>query len=406
MWRSCEARNEAIFGELISDITAVNVSAAGSGTNAVVYRGGDLIQSRRWSGGGLPIHIVLNNLIVGLGAELQIPAGEVIKVGTGLFITVRGDIFTEGTASQPVIFTSTRDDSAGGDSNGDDSTNSAAEGDWEAIYLENGANDSLLEYTQIRYAGNYHLPRNPGSEVPSLQFNGSTATARHVEVRNSDWYGVRVVSGKPTLEDVRVTGSRHHAFSMGLAAQPIQSNLSAFGNSFDDYQIDNGTTSADITLDVTTIPYSMIGDLSIPADKKLEIKKNVVLKLGNGQDINILGTLIARGTLVEPIIITSQMDDSVFGDTFHDGATAPQKGDWHQLLFTSTSTNSVLEHVDLRYGGNYYNPGNSFGLAGTLAVAGSSPTIRDSRILHADHAGVDLASGQPLLENVSVIDAL
>ena len=53
------------------------------------------------------------------------------------------------------------------------------------------------------------------------------------------------------------------------------------------------------------------------------VNPGVVVKMWYGQEIIVDGTLNAPGTLTQPIVFTSRNDDSVLGDTYHDGSTAP-----------------------------------------------------------------------------------
>ena len=57
---------------------------------------------------------------------------------SGKSLIVNGTVTAQGTAAQPIIFTSYRDDSADGDTN-NDGTSNGANGDWDKIEFNAGS---------------------------------------------------------------------------------------------------------------------------------------------------------------------------------------------------------------------------------------------------------------------------
>ena len=95
-----------------------------------------------------------NALVVASGRTLTVEAGAILKVensGTTLNNAyIRGTLLAHGTVDSPVYITSYKDDSVGGDSNGDgNATSPTVGGDWAEITVYDGA--AILNHTVVRY---------------------------------------------------------------------------------------------------------------------------------------------------------------------------------------------------------------------------------------------------------------
>jgi parallel beta-helix repeat protein len=82
-------------------------------------------------------------------ASVAVPAGSVFKFAKSLMITVKGTMNLLSTDTQPVIFTSLKDDAAAGDTNRDGTATRPAIGDWGEVRL---AATNLFDYAVVRYA--------------------------------------------------------------------------------------------------------------------------------------------------------------------------------------------------------------------------------------------------------------
>ena len=113
--------------------------------------GGLLLASETWVGSY--DHLVTNNLTVPAGVTLTINPGAVVKLAAGVGITVAasGNLSAPGTVALPIVLTSMKDDSVGGDSNGDGSATAPAPGDWVGLSISGQA---ALNHCDIRYGGN------------------------------------------------------------------------------------------------------------------------------------------------------------------------------------------------------------------------------------------------------------
>ena len=111
-----------------------------------------------WGPQGSP-YVLAGDLYIDVNASLTLLPGTVVKLAGGKYgqIVVGGQLLSLGSASQHVVITSAKDDSAGGDSNGDGTASSPAAGDWYSVIVygrsANPTNASIFDYTDFRYGG-------------------------------------------------------------------------------------------------------------------------------------------------------------------------------------------------------------------------------------------------------------
>lgn len=127
----------------------------------------------------------------------------------------------------------------------------------------------------------------------------------------------------------------------------------------------------------------LLANVRVPAGSTLTVEPGAVIKgkWFTAPAILVEGTLLAQGTAGSPIIFTSELDDTAGGDTNGDGnASVPGPGTWARIDFKSTSTGSILDHVQVRYAG--------YGSTGAVVVSGGQLTLTNSLISKSSVAGL------------------
>ncbi len=404
----------AVSINLASDPTITGASVASNGINGVAVDGGTISANNSWNNPDV-VYWLTNLITVNSGVTLTIGAGQIIKFGGPFYngLTVDGTLSANGTGSQPIVFTSSRDDSAGGDTNNDGTASSPKAGDWSGLLLTNTSTGDVFDYVQVRYCG---VDANG-----ELEADGNSPVINNCTFSNSSDAGVRLSNSNATFTNDTFLNNAGGAIRIDLGCSPTISGSTLTNNGVNGVAVDGGTISTNVTWNNPDIAYLLTGIPTVAAGATLTIGAGQIIKFGgpfyNGLTVN--GTLVANGTASQPIVFTAAVDDSVGGDTNNDGtATSPKAGDWSELLFTSTSTANVLDNVEVLYSGVDANAaieadGASMSLsnctvslssAGGVILSHSNATLTDNSIHNNDGTGVRLTSSNATLTGNTFVD--
>ncbi|HEY4502843.1 MAG TPA: right-handed parallel beta-helix repeat-containing protein, partial [Candidatus Paceibacterota bacterium] len=131
-----------------NDFTHSGNTATGNGINGIGV-GGAITQDLTWNKDSMPY--VVSTLLVNSGVTFNIDPGVIVKFEEGRYIDIAGTLNANGTGIEKIYFTSIKDDTIGGDTNGDGSNTAPAPGDWRNLKWNGGTGN--LSNSVLRYGG-------------------------------------------------------------------------------------------------------------------------------------------------------------------------------------------------------------------------------------------------------------
>lgn len=173
---------------------------------------GSVTREVTWYDLGLPY---LNFPTIESSGTVHVEPGVIFKFSFTPYNTIRGNIhgrlYAEGTAGRPIIFTSERDDSVGGDTNGDGSATSPAPNNWGQLNFQ-GSPESKLDYCQIRYGGEYHGDFSGimylTNEYEMLRVVESNLAINHSTLEKSGYAGLALANSTLNLQNSEINDNR------------------------------------------------------------------------------------------------------------------------------------------------------------------------------------------------------
>lgn len=344
--------------------------------------GAALFRSGTLSYPGIP-YILDGDLLVPPDIRLTIAPKIIVKANSfHADILIQGHLEFAGTAEEPIVFTSFDDDERGGDSNNDGDETKPEGDDWAGLHFSPGSTGQLA-YGEFYYGG--------GQTSGMLEIHNGVVSVEHCVFMHSGQDGITVIDVETPADviirdcyfdengsddiDCQNASPTIHACEFNGPGKAVWLS----GTSFPDFNNDLVAPHDGVTVEGTTfvrsgswelagIPYIIDGDVAIPPNVELTLPPGSILKVNDfHHNFEIQGTLRALGNEQEPIVFTSDHDDTIGGDSNGDGTeTQPEGSDWAGLVFFPGSVGEI-SHANFFYGGG--------GTAGMIDINGATISI-------------------------------
>ena len=164
----------------------------------IINYSGAITADAVWSGNDT--HWVTSSVTVNAGVTLTIEPGAIVKFNSNQNLDVNGVLSAIGSEINPIIFTSYRDDSVGGDTNAD-GFSSGQPGDWYSLQFNDSVIDSLtrLENVEVRYGGGH-------SSYGAIRLANASPAIVNSVISDSQYDGIYMTSAgsAPLIENVTI----------------------------------------------------------------------------------------------------------------------------------------------------------------------------------------------------------
>jgi RHS repeat-associated protein len=176
---------------------------------------GTITSNSVWSAENSP-YVLSGTVTVPNGVTLTITPGTVVKFAARAALEVAGGgtLQANGTAGRPIVFTSIKDDSAGGDTNRDGTSTSPAAGDWVML--------SIGTSTQRAFGSMTHARISYGTQV---RVRNSSPALSYVTSSHMSGYGLLLQAppaGAYTIDHLTLTDND---FNLSLVSVPSTTTI-------------------------------------------------------------------------------------------------------------------------------------------------------------------------------------
>ena len=333
-----------IIGNTVSNVGYIGILIGAFGTDSPTLKSFD------FAGFTNVAYIVESQLAIAAGNVVSIDPGVVIKFNQSYYgqLTVNGALKASGKATGKIIFTSIKDDSAGGDTNNNGTGTIPANTDWQGIDFTGTASDTenILKNCEIRYCGYPYYWSGAiritdcrvvmDSTKVNFSYDGALSIFGNAnpEITNSQFYNL---NNAPVYMDMFSSPT----FSGNKVANVPRIGLRIRGQAI------SGTIPVRSFAGYDTISY--IVEETMTVTDQLIIPAGITFK-GNGR-WNIQGKLDIQGTAEKPVVFTTQEDDQYGNpkDLQQNGATGLSNAGGYFIFYDQSNDLSTIDHAIFRY---------------------------------------------------------
>lgn len=298
---------------------------------------------------------------INVNAPLIIEPGVIVKFkDASCGMEIYAKVTADATTTNPIIFTSYKDDNYCGDNNGDGSVSAPAKGDWGYINMRGDQHGSVFRYCKFLYGGGYgggNVVKADAGTGNIHDFTFDHCTFAHTYGDNHDY---RAAFAGSNMNDPSVSVFTNNIFfdnaipiyiASYYALDP--SNIyhnpdnAAETNKYNGiYVWSYGLAGKTVAYNEDEVSYVLSQGLGAGGSGQLfSVGPNVTIKIpaGGGYDISGSTTNFA----IDPsAVFTSDRDDAHGGDTNGDGsASSPAAGDWKGVYMG----NNIYYHTNVFY---------------------------------------------------------
>jgi len=404
-------RLDPIAISLTSNPTFSNISFSANGSNGIRIIEGTLSSDatlvKRNIGGFTNIAYIIDDLNIASGAVLTLEEGIIIKFSGSYFrgIYVHGGLNATGTSGDKIIFTSIKDDSAGGDTNNDGNSSVPAHSDWHGIlfYEESDDTQNKLIYAEVRYTGGgYSSFLGSNTTNGSVRIKDAYVDIDHSIIQQSSSTALGIYgAANPDITNCQFYNINYEPIYMAMFSDPVFSGNTTANIGRMAIGIQNETYSQTATIPqrnfagYTNITYLLYG-ATINSGTTITIPAGTIFKSTSNVGLIVNGELDINGTVGSPVVFTDYRDDD-YGNPMDtegngSGTTPTTSGCYIQFNDVSDDVSSI-DHAIMRYSTNM------------IRLNSASPSLTNNTFYKVDYGITNSGVCAPIINN-NVFDDL